>query len=100
MTTPHPRLERDPVTLPDAGRVITDLLVALMALADRLVAVPWTIVGCPTRTSSAAVNPPLTRPPCRENRPMSLTCPSRLRLSYRRIRRLGQRVAPKRYGSP
>lgn len=45
MTTPHPRLEREPVTLPDTGGPANDLWVALMELADRLVAVPWTIVG-------------------------------------------------------
>ena len=45
MTTPHPRLQRDPVSLPDAGEPTTDLWAALMALADRLTAVPWTIVG-------------------------------------------------------
>ncbi|MGH9009299.1 MAG: hypothetical protein ACRDYF_05550 [Acidimicrobiia bacterium] len=45
MTTPYPRLERDPVSLPDAGGPTTDLWTALTALANRLVAVPWTIVG-------------------------------------------------------
>lgn len=45
MTTPYPRLERDPVRLPEAGEPTTDLWVALFSLADRLVAVPWTIVG-------------------------------------------------------
>ena len=45
MTTPHPRLESEPVTLPDAGGPAHDLWVALMELANRLVAVPWTIVG-------------------------------------------------------
>ena len=45
MTTPHPRLDRDPVSLPDAGQPTSDLWGVLIALADRLVAVPWTIVG-------------------------------------------------------
>lgn len=45
MTTPHPRIERDPIALPDAGGPTSALWSDLMALADRLVAVPWTIVG-------------------------------------------------------
>lgn len=45
MTTPHPRLERQPIHLPDAGAPTSDLWKALMALADRLVTIPWTIVG-------------------------------------------------------
>lgn len=45
MTTRHPRIERDPVRLPDAGDPTTELWAALLALADRLIAVPWTLVG-------------------------------------------------------
>lgn len=45
MTTPHPRLERGPVSLPGADYPTTGLWIALLALADRLTAVPWTIVG-------------------------------------------------------
>ena len=45
MTTRHPRIERDPVRLPNAGDHTTELWAALLALADRLIAVPWTLVG-------------------------------------------------------